>query len=192
MVIAIVRMVVVCSKCPKVDSHDNDAMKIWWRQGKVFLRLSGSFCGAAILQRLSHHSCACDGVPLLQDDCDDDVGDDDDITIVLMRIATYFHKLHIWVHKMFTLMTMILSLCIFRSIQDSLFLKHFIEVTFGLGLRPCQQVEESYSSYLGRQRWTGDQQRRPSALQKRLQRRFPLRWQERLRDLSKIGSNWNE
>ena len=33
-----------------------------------FFHLSGSFCGAAILQRLSHHSCACDGVPLLYED----------------------------------------------------------------------------------------------------------------------------
>ena len=31
-----------------------------------FFHLSGSFCGAAILQRLSHHSCPCDGVPLLE------------------------------------------------------------------------------------------------------------------------------
>ena len=58
--------------------------------------MSGSFCGAAILQRLSHHSCACDGVPLLRDDGDDYVDknddDDDDITVVPVCIATYFHQ----------------------------------------------------------------------------------------------------
>ena len=44
------------------DNKDfnNDEDEVFW--------LSGSFCGAAILQRLSHHSCACDGVPLLYED----------------------------------------------------------------------------------------------------------------------------
>ena len=32
---------------------------------QVFFGCLAVFCGAAILQRLSHHSCACDGVPLL-------------------------------------------------------------------------------------------------------------------------------
>ena len=51
------------------DNKDfnNDEDEVFW--------LSGSFCGAAILQRLSHHSCACDGVPLYNDD---DVKDDND------------------------------------------------------------------------------------------------------------------
>ena len=153
----------MCLGCAKVGNDDNDNCMGGDEKSDddffFLFRLSGSFCGAAILQRLSHHSCACDGVPLLQDDCDDDVDknedDDGDSTIILMCLATYFYLNFSLCrfHNLFISMTMVLSLCIiYRRIQYLLYLKHFIEITFGLGLRPCQQVEESYPSYPGRQR----------------------------------------
>ena len=42
------------------DQHSNDV-----GDEDVFFGCLAGFCGAAILQSLSHHSCACDGVPLL-------------------------------------------------------------------------------------------------------------------------------